>query len=307
MTSGLKLQTHPRIGPGRARASTSGYPHWRRAGIVWSWTRAIDTLSSQRHIEVKALTHVYGSGRSSLTAIEDVDLEIEKGAFASIVGPSGGGKTTLLKAIGGLLTPTSGSILVEGRSPREAQARKAIGFVFQDASLLPWRTVEQNIRLPLELNANGAAVDTRLLEQALEGVGLADFRNYSPHQISGGMAQRVSLARALVFDPAVLLMDEPLGALDEITRTAMRYEVLKLWERSPKTVLMVTHSIPEAVMLSDWVVVMSSRPGRILKRVKIELPRPRAESLEHSALFLDYVLEVKEALSSGVQDGQPVH
>ena len=269
--------------------------------------RAIDTLSSQWHIEVKALTHVYGSGRSSLTAIEDVDLEIEKGAFASIVGPSGGGKTTLLKAIGGLLTPTSGSILVEGGSPREAQARKAIGFVFQDASLLPWRTVEQNIRLPLELNANGAAVDTRLLEQVLEGVELADFRDYSPHQISGGMAQRVALARALVFDPAVLLMDEPLGALDEITRTAMRYEVLKLWERSRKTVLMVTHSIPEAVMLSDWVVVMSSRPGRILKRVKIELPRPRAESLEHSALFLDYVLEVKEALSSGVQDGQPVH
>ena len=261
-------------------------------------------MGSQPHIAVHGLTHVYESGRLSLTAIEDIDLEVREGAFVSIVGPSGGGKTTLLKAIGGLLAPTSGTVRVDGTSPEEARARKAIGFVFQDPSLLPWRTVAQNIRLPLELNVNGGAVDPEAPERMLDAVGLAEFRDYYPHQLSGGMTQRVALARALVLDPAVLLMDEPLGALDEITRTDMRYELLKMWERSRKTVLFVTHSIPEAIMLSDWVVVMSSRPGRILRWVRINLPRPRGESLEQSTAFLGYTREIRETLSSGVLHGQ---
>ena len=261
-------------------------------------------MGSQPHIAVHGLTHVYESGRLSLTAIEDIDLEVREGAFVSIVGPSGGGKTTLLKAIGGLLAPTSGTVRVDGTSPEEARARKAIGFVFQDPSLLPWRTVAQNIGLPLELNVNGGAVDPEAPERMLDAVGLAEFRDYYPHQLSGGMTQRVALARALVLDPAVLLMDEPLGALDEITRTDMRYELLKMWERSRKTVLFVTHSIPEAIMLSDWVVVMSSRPGRILRWVRINLPRPRDESLEQSTAFLAYTREIRETLSSGVLHGQ---
>jgi NitT/TauT family transport system ATP-binding protein len=261
-------------------------------------------MTTAAHIAVHGLTHVYESGRVALTAVEDIDLEVRQGAFVSIVGPSGGGKTTLLKAIGGLIEPTSGAIQVDGTSAEEAQARKAIGFVFQDPALLPWRTVAQNIRLPLELNVNGGGVDAEAPERMLEAVGLAEFRDYYPHQLSGGMTQRVALARALVLDPAVLLMDEPLGALDEITRTDMRYELLKLWERSRKTVLFVTHSIPEAIMLSDWVVVMSSRPGRILRWVGIDLPRPRDESLEQSAAFLAYTREIRETLSSGVVHGQ---
>jgi len=252
------------------------------------------------HIAVQGLTHTYESGRHALTAIEDIDLEVRQGAFVSIVGPSGGGKTTLLKAIGGLLEPTTGAIRVDGTSALEAQARKAIGFVFQNPSLLPWLTVAQNILLPLELNVNGGGVVPEAPERMLDAVGLAEFRDYYPHQLSGGMTQRVALARALVLDPAVLLMDEPLGALDEITRTNMRYELLKLWERSRKSVLFVTHSIQEAIMLSDWVVVMSSRPGRILRWVHIDLPRPRDESLEQSAAFLAYTREIRETLSSGV-------
>lgn len=268
--------------------------------------RRIESMTRPPHIQVNGLTHVYDSGRLALTAVEDVDIEIEEGAFVSVVGPSGGGKTTLLKAIGGLLAPTAGTIMVDGTTPEETQARKAIGFVFQDASLLPWRTVEQNIHLPLELNANKNPVDPQEMQRMLEAVDLAEFRDYYPHQLSGGMTQRVALARALVFDPAVLLMDEPLGALDEITRTAMRYELLELWERSRKTVLLVTHSIPEAIMLSDWVVVMSARPGRVLSWVRIELPRPRDESLERSSPFLEYTREIRETLASGVCHGAAI-
>ena len=251
------------------------------------------------HIEVRGLTQVFSSGQRSLTALEGVDLDIDEGAFVSIVGPSGGGKTTLLRVIGGLLQPTSGSILVDGLPPAEAQARKAIGFVLQDASLLPWRTVLQNIRLPLEVNARRNGVDTNAPERLMDTVGLGEFRDYHPHQLSGGMRQRVALARALVIDPTVLLMDEPLGSLDEMTRTAMRYELLRVWELTRKSVVFVTHSIPEAVMLSDWVVVMSSRPGRILARMHIDLARPREETLEQSSRFLEYTRQIKQTLLSG--------
>ena len=260
-------------------------------------------VSSPYNILVRSLTHTFDSGRLSLTALAGIDLEVEEGAFVSVIGPSGGGKTTLLKAIGGLLEPTSGTVLVAGVSPIEARRRKAIGFVFQDPALLPWRTVIENIRLPLQMNIREALNGREEPERLLDAVGLAPFREYYPHQLSGGMRQRVALARALVLDPAVLLMDEPLGALDEMTRTAMRYEVLRLWDSSRKTVLFVTHSIPEAVLLSDRVVVMSSQPGRVLREIPIDLPRPRDEEIERTGRFLDYAQEIKEVLSLGAFGG----
>ena len=262
-------------------------------------------MEQQPHIAVRGLTHAYAWGRRSLTALADVDLDVGQGTFVSIIGPSGGGKTTLLKAIGGLLEPTAGSIRVDGMLPREAQRRKAIGFVFQDPSLLPWRTVLQNVALPLQLNQRQDRQDGDDPERLLTAVGLSEFRDYYPHQLSAGMKQRVAFARAMVIDPAVLLMDEPLGALDEITRFEMRYELLRLWERSPKTVALVTHSIPEAIMMSDRVVVMSSRPGRVLQQVRIDLPRPREEAIERSDAFLDYAGQIKRILSEGISRGKP--
>lgn len=249
------------------------------------------------HIAVRGLVHEYASARQTLTALSGVDLDVDEGEFVSIIGASGGGKTTLLKAIGGLLEPNGGSVQVAGVPPHEAQCRKAIGFVFQDPSLLPWRTVAQNIDLPLRLNSQDGDANGSDAERMLETVGLAEFSDYYPHQLSAGMRQRVALARALVFGPAVLLMDEPLAALDEITRAAMRYELLRLWDGSRMTVAMVTHSIHEAVIMSDRVVVLSSRPGRVVHQVSIDLPRPREESLEMSGRFLDYANEIREALS----------
>ena len=263
------------------------------------------SMDQPPHIEVRELTQVFDSGQRSLTALADISLTVDRGAFVSVVGPSGGGKTTLLRAIGGLLEPTSGTILVDGVPPSEAKRRKAIGFVFQDPSLLPWRTVLGNIRLPLQLNAGETPGDPGEPERLLEMVDLTKFRDYHPHQLSGGMRQRVALARALVLDPTVLLMDEPLGALDEMTRSVMRYELTRLWELSPKTVVFVTHSIPEAVLLSDRVVVMSSQPGRVLGDMPIDLPRPRRESLEGSGPFLEYVQHIKETLSLGAFSGPP--
>jgi NitT/TauT family transport system ATP-binding protein len=254
-------------------------------------------------ISVCGLNHEFASRNGALTVLSNIDLDVKTGDFVSIIGPSGSGKTTLLKAIGGLLEPTSGRIAIGGLSPVEARRSRAIGFVFQDPALLPWRDVFQNVLLPLEIKAAKTPEANEMVKRLLEAVGLAEFSRYYPQELSGGMKQRVALARALAIDPAVLLMDEPLGALDEITRISMRYELLRIWEQSKKTVLFVTHSIPEAVILSDHVIVLSRRPGRILKQIDIDLPRPRDESAERSERFLDYTYEIKEALSLGAASG----
>ncbi len=256
------------------------------------------------HIEVRGVTHVFDSERRPLTALAPIDLEVQRGEFVSIIGPSGGGKTTLLKAIGGLLEPTSGTILIDGMPPVESQRSKSIGFVFQDPTLLAWRSVFENIRLPLLVNGGDGGNGSHAVERLLDAVGLDEFRDYYPYQLSGGMRQRVALARALVSDPTVLLMDEPLGALDEMTRSTMRYELVRLWESSPKTVVFVTHSVPEAVVLSDRVVVLSSRPGRILANIDVGLPRPRSEELDLSAEFLEYTREIRGCLSREATYGQ---
>ena len=221
--------------------------------------------------------------------------------FVSLIGPSGCGKTTLLRAIGGLTGASSGTITLSGMTPQELQRRKGIGFVSQDAALLPWRTALENVCLPFQVNDGSNGSDSlATAEQTLNAVGLADFARYYPHQLSGGMRQRVAFARALAFGPGLLLMDEPLSALDEMTREEMRYELLQLWERQRPTVIFVTHSIPEAVVLSDRVVVLSSRPGEIVDDIAIDLPRPRQQEVERSDLFIEYTYRVKDALSSGI-------
>ena len=233
--------------------------------------------------------------------LRDVSLEVAPSEFVSLIGPSGCGKTTLLRAIGGLTDATFGVISLSGDTPQQLQRRKGIGFVSQDAALLPWRTALDNVRLPFQLDADAGESDSiATAEQALNAVGLAEFAEYYPHQLSGGMRQRVAFARALAFGPGLLLMDEPLSALDEMTREEMRYELLQLWERRRPTVIFVTHSIPEAVVLSDRAVVLSSRPGEIVDDIAIDLPRPRQQDVERSDLFLEYTYRVKDALSSGI-------
>jgi NitT/TauT family transport system ATP-binding protein len=252
-------------------------------------------------ISVSRLSHLYDSGTGSLEVLRDVSLDVPPSEFVSLIGPSGCGKTTLLRAIGGLTDATSGSITLSGMLPRELQQRKGIGFVSQDAALLPWRTALENVRLPFQLNADSVKSDSLTsAKQTLNAVGLAEFTSYYPHQLSGGMRQRVAFARALAISPGLLLMDEPLSALDEMTREEMRYELLRLWERQRPTVIFVTHSIPEAVALSDRVVVLSARPGRIVDDVTIDLPRPRLQEVERSDRFLKYMYKVKDALTSGI-------
>ncbi len=241
------------------------------------------------------MTYETKGGR--LAALSAIDVGVRRGEFISFIGPSGCGKSTLLRIVAGLQRPTGGRVFIDGEPPREAQRQKAIGLVFQDPSLLPWRSVSANVSLPLEVNRRPVAVAT---ERLVERVGLAPFSDYYPHQLSGGMQQRVALARALVAAPSLLLMDEPFGALDEITRSAMRYELLRVWRAEAAergaTVLFVTHSVAEAVLLSDRVVVLTPRPGCVAAVLDIDLPRPRDEEIELDAAFLDYVRQLRALL-----------
>lgn len=275
-----------------------------------------------RHVAIEGLTHVFDRGNRPLMALTNVHLPVGWGEFVSVIGPSGCGKSTLLRLIGGLLQPTAGRVDVAGATPAEAQRRKAIGYVFQDPSLLPWRTVLANVALSLEVNRRGRRDGHRRdPRELLDLVGLREFEGYYPRELSGGMQQRVALARALVFEPSLLLMDEPFGALDEITRRAMRYELLRIWQAGDgaparggsapsakggfafgeggsgrKTVVFVTHSIAEAITLSDRVVVMSGAPGTVRAVIDIDLPRPRDEEMETQPAFLDYVVRLRRLL-----------
>ncbi len=255
-------------------------------------------------VEVQGLTKVFRNNGRSLAALADVSLSIVAGEFLAVIGPSGCGKTTLLRTIGGLLASTSGEVRIGGDTPATAARAKQVGYVFQDASLLPWRTVLQNVRLPLEVNRHNHPEAHLRPERLLELMRLQEFRDYYPRQLSGGMQQRVALARTLVFDPTLLLMDEPFGALDEITRETMRYELLRIWQ-SPltnggrrKTVVFVTHSIAEAVLLADRVAVMTPSPGRVKAMVEVDLPRPRTEATEATDEFRHYAAELRSLLRS---------
>ena len=263
-------------------------------------------FSRKPHLQIMDVSKVFSTAKEQLKALEDITLDVDGGEFLCLLGPSGCGKTTLIRIVGGLLDPTSGHVSIDGQSPTDAQKDKALGFVFQEPSLLPWRTVIDNIRLPLEVNRHQNRNDRYPVEELVRLVGLERFRHYYPFQLSGGMQQRVALARALVIDPSLLLMDEPFGSLDEITRATMRYELLRIWELDKKTVVFVTHSITEAIILSDRVVVLSPQPGRIEGVVDIALPRPRSESLERGAEFLRYYALLHRLLVEGDRYGAAV-
>ncbi|MEM9146724.1 MAG: ABC transporter ATP-binding protein [Pseudomonadota bacterium] len=232
-------------------------------------------------------------------ALSDVTLTIERGDFVSFIGPSGCGKTTFLRVIAALEQPTGGTITVNGQSPEEARRARAYGYVFQAPALYPWRTVGANIRLPLEIMGVPRAERRARTDRVLELVGLTGFGGKYPWQLSGGMQQRASIARALSFDAEILLMDEPFGALDEIVRDHLNEQLLALWARTGKTVGFVTHSIPEAVYLSTRIVVMSPRPGRIIDVIESPLPAERPLDIRESPEFLDVARRVREGLRAG--------
>jgi NitT/TauT family transport system ATP-binding protein len=237
-----------------------------------------------------------GHGGEPTVALQDISLEVAQTEFVSLIGPSGCGKSTLLRVVGDLISPTTGTAEVNGKPATQARLDRDYGMVFQAPVLFDWRTVEANVRLPLEIMKTSGDEQHRRAQEKLDLVGLTDFFKHYPHQLSGGMQQRVAIARALVFEPALLLMDEPFGALDEMTRERLNGEVLKIWARTGTTVLFVTHSIPEAVFLSTRVVVMSPRPGRISDIVTIDLPQPRNEETRESERYFELVTQVREAL-----------
>ncbi len=235
----------------------------------------------------------------SVEALKDVSLSIVKGEFVSFIGPSGCGKTTFLRVVADLEKPTSGSMTVNGMTPSEARQKRAYGYVFQAAGLYPWRTIAGNIRLPLEIMGYSRADQQDRTARVIDLVNLKGFENKFPWQLSGGMQQRASIARALAFDADMLLMDEPFGALDEIVRDHLNEQLLDLWKRTQKTICFVTHSIPEAVYLSTKIVVMSPRPGRITDIIDSSLPKDRPLHIRESADFLAIATRVRDGLRSG--------
>jgi NitT/TauT family transport system ATP-binding protein len=250
-------------------------------------------------VEVSGLSLTFQTADAPVVALDNIDLAIRRGEFVSLIGPSGCGKTTLLRIIADLATPTAGKITVNGVSATAARVARAYGYVFQAPALYAWRNVVRNVMLPLEIMGVPGAERKVRAAKYLDMVGLGGFERKFPWQLSGGMQQRVSIARALAFEPELLLMDEPFGALDEITRDHLNDQLLRLWERTGKTVVFVTHSISEAVFLSNRIVVMSPRPGRILEVIDSDLPADRRLDIRESTRFLEVAHRVRQALHAG--------
>ena len=259
-------------------------------------------MNSKSVITAKNLNLTFETSDGPVHALKDVSLDIQKGEFVSFIGPSGCGKTTFLRCIAGLETPTSGDISVNGMTPDEARKARAYGYVFQAAGLYPWRTIGGNISLPLEIMGFSKAEQRERVNRVMDLVDLGGFEKRFPWQLSGGMQQRASIARALAFDADILLMDEPFGALDEIVRDHLNEQLLKLWSRTEKTIAFVTHSIPEAVYLSTKIVVMSPRPGRITDVIDSPLPKDRPLDIRDSAEFIEISHRVRDGLRAGHVD-----
>ena len=253
--------------------------------------------TSEAVVSARGITKTFG--KAGVTALQGIDLEVGRGEFISLIGPSGCGKSTLLRVIGDLVDPSSGEIRVNGKTARRARLDRDYGIVFQSAVLYDWRTVAKNIALPLELMGFARSTRAARVRELLDLVELEGFEKHYPWQLSGGMQQRVAIARALSFSPELLLMDEPFGALDEMTRERLNSELLRIWAEIGSTVIFVTHSIAEAVYLSTRVVVMSARPGRITSIVPIDLPQPRTVDTREDPRFFELVTEVREALHAG--------
>lgn len=250
----------------------------------------------QAEISLDHVSMTYqAEGGNSVTALTNVSMDIQKGEFVSLLGPSGCGKTTLLRIMADLLEPTEGMVTVAGESPKAARLDKKYGIVFQGSVLYDWRTVRKNVRLPLEvMKINKEEWEDRV-DTMLDLVGLSDFGNHYPHQLSGGMQQRVSIARALAINPEILLMDEPFSALDEFTREKLHEDLLRIWRRTNKTIVFVTHNIAEAVYLSDRVCVLSPHPGRLSAIVDIDLPRPRTREMREEAGFYSLIAKIRNS------------
>ncbi len=257
-------------------------------------------MSDNAVVSIRGLSKVFPRGEVS--ALLGIDLDVARGEFVSLIGPSGCGKSTLLRVIGDLVAPSSGEITVNGKTPHQARLDRDYGIVFQDSVLYEWRTVAKNISLPLEMMGWERGRRAERVNEMLELVELTGFDKHHPWQLSGGMQQRVSIARALSFSPALLLMDEPFGALDEMTRERLNMELLRIWQETQSTIVFVTHSIAEAVFLSTRVVVMSARPGRIVDVIDVDLPQPRGGETREDTRFFELVTTVREALHAGGAD-----
>lgn len=253
-------------------------------------------MDSRMIIKIESVSKRYGSTHDGVLALDNLSLNVRAGEFLSIIGPSGCGKTTLLKMIGDLLAPSTGRISIDGQTPQEARRARACGIVFQSPTLMEWRTVARNIELPLEIVGLSRAERARRSNALLDLIRLRDFSGNYPPELSAGMQQQVAIARALAYSPSILLMDEPFGALDELTRERLGRELLEIWERTHVTILFVTHSIGEAVMLSDRVAVLTPRPGKVERVTEIDLPRPRTPEMRESPRFVRLAGEVRAAL-----------
>lgn len=260
------------------------------------------TVSKQPVISAKNLNLIFETNDGSVHALKDIDLNIEKSDFVSFIGPSGCGKTTFLRVVADLERPSSGEISVNGKTPQIARKDRAYGYVFQAPALLQWRSIGKNISLPLEIMGYSKDEQNARVQKNIELVGLSGFEKKFPWQLSGGMQQRASIARALAFDADLLLMDEPFGALDEIVRDHLNEQLLELWKKTKKTICFVTHSIPEAVYLSTKIIVMSPRPGRITDIIHSDLPIDRPLDIRESSKFLEIAQRVRRGLRAGHLD-----